>query len=645
LGKIFILSEEVSAKIAAGEVIEAPFSVVRELIDNSLDAGATNIRIVVNNGGKDYIHVSDNGTGMSCEDAVLAVQKHTTSKIRDFTDLDTLVTMGFRGEALSSICTVSDFTLLTRSKNEETGVKVSYSFGKYLGAVPSASNIGTNVSVRNLFSNLPARKKFLKSNRAETLLVKDEVLKKSICFHERGFYFSADDKVIFSLIPRGDERERISDVFGRGLEESLQEVGHEDEHFSLRVFISNRNYTLANRRGQFFFVNRRPVFDRSLSFALNDSSKEIVPAGRFVYAFVFMNISGSLLDVNVHPAKKEIRIKIQNRIYSELHRITEKCLMERFYPSFSEGKFADTVFVNEPELTEQGRSDVRSDITGEDIRHETELLFGGGGVLRPSPGRVVSRDATAFTEKTSPRLLYRGALFQTYLIFEGADYVLLLDQHAAHERVLYERFRAAAGYRTIEKQRFVRENGSVGEHRSVHKHEPVRDHDFLPEHSPVSKSEPDLKHRNGPESALVLNHLLIPINFTPPLRRYADVIENIDRFKEAGIVIEPFGEESFNIVALPAGIPESREGEVVSELLEELYQGKLNFAQNELRERFLKIASCRSAVKEGDVLNSEEASRLLEDLEKTEVPYMCPHGRPTVVKLSKRYFEKVFKRG
>ena len=598
MGKIILLPEEVYAKIAAGEVIEGPFSVVRELIDNSLDAHATHIEVTVSNGGKDYIQVSDNGIGMSAEDAVLALQKHTTSKIRDFSDLDTLDTMGFRGEALSSICAVSELTLLSRSREEHTGVKVNYAFGKSLGAIPSASNVGTEVSVRNLFGNVPARKKFLKSSRAEYLLIKDELLKKALSFHERGFSLSADNRAVYTLIPRKSQRERIADVLGKELEVNLEETSSREELFTIRLFVSNRNHTLANRRGQYFFINRRPVFDRSLSFALNNPARGIVPSGRFVYAFVFIEIQASLLDVNVHPAKKEIKIKIESRLFSELHRMSEKLFKESFYPPFSSGGLAAHVSVKElgwntGEYYENGDSGT----TVQAEPHGRELFEGEVQKAPPIPSANAGAQAVPGTgadeagvQGQRTRIHYQGVLFRTYLLFEGADFILLVDQHAAHERVLYERYRAAS------------------------------------------------------EGGDVLKHLLIPINFTPPPRRYADIHENLDRFRQAGIMIEPFGEESFNIVTLPGAIPDHSEGEVISSFLDEYYEGKMSLRSQEIHTRLLEIAACRNAVKEGDLLKPEEALALIEQLEKTEVPFVCPHGRPTTLRLPRGYFEKAFKR-
>jgi len=588
MGSIIVLPEEVSGKIAAGEVIEGPFSVVRELIDNSLDADATQITITVNNGGKDFILVSDNGYGMSEEDAILSVKKHTTSKIKDISDLDNLNTMGFRGEALSSICIVSELSLLTRREEDETGIKITYSFGNDLGVMPAAANRGTEVTVKNLFFNLPARRKFLKSNRAESVFIKDEVLKKALSFFERGFFLKSDDRVVYGLIPRDNELQRITDIYGTTLGDNLQEVRHSEELFSILAYISNHKSTLSNRRGQFIFLNRRPIFDRSLFFALNNPARGIVPSGRYVYAFIYITINPSLIDVNVHPAKKEIKIKEENKIYSVLHRLVEKTLQEKFYPSFSYGEWARFGVVKEshPDFKLSERKAEHS--ISEQAIEINEKRIQSPSVSFPDIQRGISE--REWGDYSPENLLFRGTLFQTYLMFQGDDFILLIDQHAAHERVLYEKYK--------------NERAKVGS----------------------------------------VKRLLVPINFTPPMKRYSDVVDNIDVFKHAGIEIEPFGEDSFNILTIPGFIPENREEEIISIFFDEFYEGKFTVRADEIKERFLILASCRNAIKEGDVLKEEEARSLLKELGKVNVPYVCPHGRPTTIRISKSYFERAFKR-
>jgi DNA mismatch repair protein MutL len=591
LGSIVILPADVSSKIAAGEVIEGPYSVVRELVDNAVDAGADRIDITVNNGGKDFIRVTDNGSGMTEEDAALCVQKHTTSKIAKFEDLDTLSTMGFRGEALASICAVSDFALITQRNGNARGTKVHCSFGEEREISPAAANRGTDVTVRNLFFNVPARRKFLKSNRSESARIKDEVIKKALGFHRVAFSLTSDDRKIFRLIPQADTPARIAEIFGNDLGESLSEHSETEEFFSLHVFISDRSHTLSNRRGQYIFVNRRPVIDRSLFFALNNPGRGIVQAGRYVYAFVYIDVKPAFIDVNVHPAKREIKLKMEKKIVSSLHSTVENLLRTKFYPAGYEPETHPAERVREKYSTVQSGF-IQSLLSGSDVpsvfHAQAEVREGvRDGLYQGTEEGVEKKKAADFS---FDNVLYRCTLFKMYVIFEGKDFILLVDQHAAHERILYERFKKSMG------------------------------------------DPPPLKR------------LLIPMNISPPRSKYDEVFRNIESFHKVGIEIEPFGDESFNVVAIPAVVPDGHEEDAIAQLFNDLYEGKLSPDAVELRERFLKLLSCRNAIMEGQTLKEEEARALLKDLLATDIPYVCPHGRPTHVRVSLDYFDKTFKR-
>jgi DNA mismatch repair protein MutL len=577
LGNIIVLPQEVSRKIAAGEVIEAPFSVVRELIDNALDAGAARIQVVINNGGKDSILVTDDGAGMSGEDALLSIQEHTTSKIRQADDLLGVRTMGFRGEALSSICTVSDFSMVTKTQDAPHGTRVCCRFGRNVTSRPEAANVGTAVTVRSLFSNLPARRKFLKSGRSESVRVKEEIVRKAIYFHHTGFSFKTDDKTVYSLLPVNDIRARIGDVFGTDIEKSLYEANTDGEGYSLTLFVADPSHTLSGRHGQYFFVNGRPVSDRALFAAVGNPIRGYFPAGRFPYLFLFIDIEPGLVDVNVHPQKKEVRISVMHRLFASVGDLMRQAL----------------TLPNGDTLRSDGGGNNR--VPGSNSLYERPPVqdmflyspFRGDEEFRLPHVYSAAVEQEAFDPAG---LRFRGALFRTYLVFEGEDYVLIVDQHAAHERVLYERFRSQK------------------------------------------------------QQARMNKTLLVPIVFTPPGSCFGDLSEALGRFREAGIVIEPFGEESFAVVELPGIVPEHREEETISRLLDEFCAGNLGPDAGMIEERFLSTAACRAAVKEGDDLSEEEAFRLLSDLASARVPYMCPHGRPSVIRRSRTYIEKLFGR-
>lgn len=612
MGRIITLPQEVSMKIAAGEVIEGPFSVVRELIDNAIDAGSTQVRVTITNGGRDFIQVIDNGTGMSEQDAKLSVLKHTTSKIRRIDDLSTITSMGFRGEALASICAVSDISMVTKGEGDEHGVRLHCVSGGEAAMEPAASNQGTSATVRKLFHNLPARKKFLKSNRAEAARVKDEVVKKAVSFHQCGFTYKNDDRVVFSLEPRGDHVGRLMDLFGDRFGENLIETHHEDDLVTIHGYVSNSRLSLSNRSGQYLFINSRPVTDRSLLFALNSPCRGIVQAGRYVYAFLFIRIDPELLDINVHPAKKEVKIKPADRLYSAVYHAVEKALQIGYYDiSASPDGSGREMGYSPPPVSETAGHGYSPEGFG---KPEPDTTASGGTLLREDSAQGAQMtglygrgaedrlDSLPFSEAEPSDsrdrpfdireggLQYRGSIFNTFLIFESGRDVVLIDQHAAHERVYYEQF-----------SRMYESGGAV-------------------------------------------KSLLVPINFTPPADKYGDLVDAIETFREAGIEIEPFGDESFNILTLPAFIPDKREKASVSKFLEELYAGNLGLSAHEIRDGFMKLAACRSAVKEGDALSREEALALMRDLLAAEVPFVCPHGRPTMVRYSREYFDKLFKR-
>ncbi|MBN2322415.1 MAG: DNA mismatch repair endonuclease MutL [Spirochaetes bacterium] len=577
MGGIIVLPQEVSRKIAAGEVIEAPFSAVRELVDNAIDAGAARIGVVTVNGGKESILVTDDGSGMSCEDALLSIQKHTTSKIKRADDLLDVRTMGFRGEALSSICTVSDFSMVTRTPEAPHGTRVSCRFGKNISSKPEAANRGTAVTVRSLFSNLPARKKFLKSARTESARVKDEIVRKAVFFHRIGFSYKADDKTVFSLSPANDVRVRIGDIFGADVEKSLNEASADGEGYSLTLLVSDPSQALSGRLGQYFFVNGRPVSDRALFAAVGNPVRGYFPAGRYPHLFLFIDIEPGLVDVNVHPQKKEVKISVMQRLFSSVGDLTRQAFALQNGGSVYSGGGGN------------GR------VPGFERLHERPLAGDLFSLSSPRQIKELSQQDSCFEtverEAFFPAaLVFRGTLFRTYLLFEGEEDVLIVDQHAAHERVLYERFQSQKGRARMNKT------------------------------------------------------LLAPIVFTPPGSCHGDLSDALECFHDAGIVIEPFGEDSFAVVELPGIVPEHKEEETISRLLEEFCAGDLRPDAGTIEDRFFSTAACRAAVKEGDALSEREAFRLLSDLAATRVPYMCPHGRPSVIRRSRAYIEKLFGR-
>jgi DNA mismatch repair protein MutL len=598
MGRIHTLPEEVSLKIAAGEVIEGPFSVVRELIDNAIDASSHRVAVTINNGGKDLMRVGDDGEGMSQEDALLSIEKHTTSKLLTTDDLGRIATLGFRGEALASICAVSDVTMITREEGSEAGVRIRWRAGRMVSVEPCGANRGTDVTVRDLFTRIPARKKFLRSNRAEAARIKDEVIKKALAFPDLAFAYRSDDRLVLSLSPASERRGRIAQLFGEGMADDLLRVDHGDNGFTIEGYVSTDLHTLPNRNGQYLFLNGRPIGDRSLSYGVNSLYRGFLPAGRYPYVFLFIEMDPFKVDVNVHPAKREVRVASPDSLYGAIREAVRDALRLPPVPDrtgIANGGRAAGLgrgVIEDPEARFPDR--VRQ---GPAVRKEDMGPVRADEAWRNRPVADTGRTGgeLAFTPLLRAEMpgglpRFRGRFFTTYLLFETDRDVILMDQHAAHERVLYESF----------------------------------------------------ARRMGDENPL--KRLMIPANVTPPRSHYGSIVDGMDQFGKAGVELEPFGEESFNVLTIPAIVPDRREEETLSLFFEEFYRGNLLPDADSLRDGFITLAACRQAVKEGDRLSDREAEELWTALAACRVPTLCPHGRPTLVRVSREHIERVFKR-
>ncbi len=619
MGRIIILPEEVTHKIAAGEVIEGPFSVVRELIDNSIDAGATEIQIVINNGGKDFILVRDNGCGMDEADAVLSIQKHSTSKIKSAEDLLRIRTLGFRGEALSSICGVSDFQMITAVAENPMGTALSCSFGGEISSAPCSANPGTEVRVRNLFFNLPARRKFLRSNRAEFLKVKSEIIKKAIPFYGVGFRFISDDKKIFNLHPAEEINLRFLQLFGYELVEALKIFHARGDGFEITGYITGKGFSVSSRRLQYVFVNRRPVEEKSIIYTINEAVRGFNPPARYPACFVFIDVEPDGIDVNVHPAKREVRLKKQKDINRTIYESIRNILITRahvgeksednkakvdtsldvsvvdkkfLFDHDSSGGIHTPGKIITPEVHTENSS-YNSNIPNSDIYSDTykkKKGFNAYGVVQENPSGSLLRSPDLSKIDFSDTY-YRGSLFKKFLLFESGNSIYLVDQHAAHERIIFEMLRGEAN-----------------------------------------------------SSGIQQKMLLFPSVITPPADMYHRIEENIEEFVKAGFDITPFGEDSFKLDAIPGFVPEKWESVVISEFFDEVFNKGFSLKSEDIQKRFLIITACRMAIKEGDSIDEKEAYWLFKELLKTDEPGSCPHGRPTVLLIDENTLDRFFLR-
>jgi len=554
MARIKLLPKEIYSKIAAGEVIDGPYSVVRELIDNSIDAKSTMIKIIINGGGKELIIVQDNGIGMSKEDVELAVKRHATSKISSIDDLEHIETMGFRGEALSAICSVSEFELTTKEQISDVGFKLACKYGKISNAEPVAFTQGTKVTVKNLYENVPARKKFMKSNRSESSRIKDVIVKKALCFNNISFVYESEDRMLFSFHDNQTRKERITSLFGREIDKHLIELSYNEKNFSIQGFISDKEFTLSNRNGQYIFINNRPIYNRSLHFIINEAVRGFVTLGRYVYAFIYLNVNPELIDVNVHPAKLEVKLKIEKEISSALYHTIQSVFQNKLSVIRNNIGYKDEV-LGKDEILEKNnkysyeRLNSGSELSDKYIRvvRDAKLFesdkMDNSNTQYDIPFKIkevklnAEEVSTLDLDANEIGLNYIGSIFNGFLIFDTEESIILVDQHAAHERIMYE--------------------------------------EYTKKYKDINPSK----------------NLLIPINLTPPPGMYDEVMEYVEEFDKAGIKIEPFGDGSFNIVSIPAFLPENKESRIILEFFNEYFE-KGNFPENGSKLKLKKLIIC-----------------------------------------------------
>lgn len=570
------LSESLIAKIAAGEVIERPASVVKELVENAIDAEARNIVVEIEEGGKKLVRVSDNGCGMSREGLLMAVERHATNKIRDEADLFRISTLGFRGEALPSIAAVSWMAIESRETGQENGGRLEIEGGKILKSTVCGRSPGTTVTVRNLFFNTPARLKFLKSRETEFAHIASLMEAVALSRPEVGFTLTHQGKKEFQSSARPGHRERIRDLLGAEIERSLLPVSAGRGAIELVGFVSDHTVTSSSAKGLYFYVNGRLVRDRTLQHAILSAYEGLLMKHRYPWAFLYLSVPPAFVDVNVHPTKSEVRFA-QGAVVHDLVREGVRTVMRRAgsltgreVPALP---FATAISSNAGNRLLSSAPDF------------TRLGEGPADAARGSP--ETSRLVTALTGNC--RIL--GQVHGTYLLCETADKLVLIDQHAAHERIGFEKL----------KRQF--ESGGVSRQA-----------------------------------------LLIPKNFelkpsaAEILRLY---LEDLEKF---GLEVEPFGRSGFVLRAVPALLAGEDSVGLIVALIEELQAfGRLGPLEEKVHE-VLETIACHRQIRAGDRLSTPEIEALLADMETLSFSYSCPHGRPSVLQVSFDEIERWFKR-
>jgi DNA mismatch repair protein MutL len=577
------LSPEVAAKIAAGEVIERPASAVKELIENSLDAGATRISLELVDGGKASIRIDDNGAGIPADELPIAVESFATSKISRVEDISRTGTLGFRGEALSSIRAVGMLTIRSRVRDEETGRELSFRGETLAGDAPLARNPGTEVIVQNLFFNLPARKKFLRSAQSEIRRIVAVIQGYALAFPETGFILREGGKDILSY-PPSSLRERVEIVLGGDLLASLVPVQFSMGRATIHGYASRGDQTRGNRYMQFYFVNRRYVRDRVLSHAVNQAYESLIPRDRFPAVVLFLDVPFDEIDVNVHPTKAEVRFRNEG----EIHRLVLSSLAEALRPKGSTLERTVDSFYRSVLPGESGAASGRL---------AEEPLFGGsGGAWTGAAQEIMQGDRTfefheaplsLFGEEKGKGILSSGNLYwqlhQSYILIQIRGGMVVIDQHAAHERILFDRAKAdMAGGR------------------------------------PAVQS------------------LLFPATIDLSPDEYERYEEIAPALASLGFESEPFGLRSIIVRGVPALVRNWDDGRLLAEIL----GGEGRSGIDEL----LKMYACKAAIKAGTKLSGEEMESLADQLFATTLPYTCPHGRPTMLRVGIAELERRFAR-
>jgi DNA mismatch repair protein MutL len=622
MSRIRLLPETVASQVAAGEVVERPASVVKELVENSVDAGATKIDVMIRRGGISLVRVIDDGCGMDRDDALLSLERHATSKIRSAADLQSIATLGFRGEALPSIASVSRFRLTTRELGAVAGSEIVVSGGKIEVVRDGGDAPGTQVEVRSLFYNLPARRKFLRSENTETRNIEHQVHLQAIGHPQVGFVFVRDQRLVFQLPSSKSLLDRLRDLYGAEAVDRLLEIKSDTlSHIRVTGFIGRAGTGRQTRDQQLTFVNGRTVENPLLNAALREGYHTALMKGQYPITFLFLEIDPAHVDVNVHPSKREVRFRDPAAVHEAVVQSVQQTLESertRWQEQFRPPAAAVAGVADRGSLTSRPHEStpptLQPSITpipaSRDLPHlEPEFTLRGQRSVEFTPPYVVptapvagivdlSREKPAPSppepeqiRRTPQNFQIIGVLSKLYVLMENADGLVLVDQHAAHERILFEELR-----------------------------------------------------RRMEEQGVPSQKLLLPQTFDLPPRDAEWVERNIVTLQRMGIGIEGFGPNTFKIDSLPVFVTAADGVQFMQSVIDELKSVSHSSSPLRLGEDMIAKTVCRHAVKANDLLQHPELEKLIRDLLDCDLPYCCPHGRPTMIQISLAELEKKFGR-
>lgn len=647
MGSIVLLDEQTINKIAAGEVVDRPSSIVKELVENSIDAKATSVTVEIKKGGISYIKIIDNGIGFASDDVEMAFERHATSKIRKEEDLMKITSMGFRGEALASIAAISKVTLTSKSINEDVGIKAKVEAGNILSVESAPAVTGTKIEISDVFYNVPARFKFLKKDYTEAGYIEDVMIRIALANPQVSFKYINNGKTILQTSGNNDLRSTIYDLFGKEIYQNVIPVEHENGDIKVTGMIGLPCISRSTRMHQFTFINSRYIKDKTINTAIDKACEQKFAINKFAFVVLNMQIDPSHIDVNVHPAKLEVKFDDEARVFDSIYYAVRSSLEKnnRELSPFSTIKQEETIknveqiskdLINngvikntyiEPkkkydfdkanekifnkvkeEINEIPKIENIYEVKNEDIStkiNEEVLLaeenteennYQVDNFIKVEEKKQIeeytSKDNVTIVEEPKEELLYKyiGQVFDTYIIIQIKEKMYIIDQHAAHERLLYEQIKEA--YYSKDKQSQL---------------------------------------------------LLIPILVELTIKEKEIVDSNLDMFEKSGFMLEDFGDNAIKISGVPNIGYDIEYKSMFKDIIDELL-GAYKTENKEKEFRFIATLACKAAVKGNMKLNREEQIALIDDMVKLDNPFTCPHGRPTAYEISKYEIERRFLR-
>ena len=575
MGNIVLLDDLTINKIAAGEVIERPANVVKELVENSIDAGSNKIVIEIKNGGKTFIKVTDNGKGILLDDIDISFERHATSKIRKIEDLETTYSMGFRGEALASIVAISKLTMISKTKDENTGIKVIAKAGDILEKEEVATQTGTSIIVEDLFFNTPVRYKFLKQDSTEFRYIKELIQKIAMANLNISFKLLNDGKTVFSSNGSGDIKDIVYILYGRECKDNIINVDYKECGIKVTGVIGNTLMARDNRKGQIIFLNKRNIKNAMITSSIDQAFKGGIGIGKHGFFILNLEMPADFYDINVHPTKMEVRFKEEDKIYKVVYHAVKNSMLNKDFLGNNEIEAKKESYIeNEFEfLTNHFSKD-------ENNESDKSKLLNNNNESKEITEENKKQELIKRETKRKIDYKYIGIIFRTYIIIEIKNELFLIDQHAAHERVLYEQ---------------IKEN-----------------------------YKNNLKNNS--------QMMLLPEVINLSHKEIKFVQENIELLKNTGFDIDVFGENSIKINGNPDIEYKVNSRNIFLDILDEMLTNERGQIKD-VEERFIATVACKAAVKANMDLRKEEVDKLIESLLSLKNPYTCPHGRPTTIKL------------